>query len=49
LDAAEDAGRIEDATRQVEFALFLEVLRTAAVGALARAARAVYNHPAQST
>jgi len=24
LDAAEDAGRIEDATRQVEFALFLE-------------------------
>ena len=49
LDAAEDAGRIEDATRQVEFALFLEALRTAAVGALARAARAVYNHPAQST
>jgi hypothetical protein len=24
MEAAEDAGRIEDATRQVEFALFLE-------------------------
>jgi hypothetical protein len=24
LDAAEDAGRIEEATRQIEFALFLE-------------------------